>query len=103
MASYEPVAGQRYQHYTGSCYEVICTAVEESCGTRCVVYRALTDGRCWIRPLAAFGQRVTWKTREGVVCQGPRFALLAAEPEPKEPKEEAGGRVAGRQSSGNPW
>lgn len=99
MTTTLPQAGERYEHFKGGLYEVVCTAVEESVGTKLVIYRSLADGRTWARPLLSFWQQVTWKDSDGKIYQCLRFtpqsevkAEVEAEPE---------GRSAGRLWKGN--
>jgi hypothetical protein len=59
--------GDRYQHYKGGLYEIICQAVQESDQTPVVVYRPLSENTQtnWTRPMHDFfemvqvGQRMT--------------------------------------------
>ena len=55
---------QRYRHYKGGIYELVCEAIQESDLSPVIVYRS-QDGRIWTRPKVVFfeiiiidGQRV---------------------------------------------
>ena len=47
-------AGERYRHYKGGEYEVVSVAEDSDDLKRVVVYRALYDGRIWVRDLEEF-------------------------------------------------
>ena len=61
---------QRYRHYKGGVYEVVCEATLEADGTPVMVYRGV-DGATWVRPRAAFFEEV-----EVGGVRLPRFAPL---------------------------
>ncbi len=63
---------QRYRHYKGGIYELVCEAVMEADHTPVMVYRG-ADGAVWVRPRAAFFEAVSV---DGAPV--PRFAPLAA-------------------------
>jgi Uncharacterized protein conserved in bacteria len=67
-----PTKGERYQHYKGGEYEIIDTAVHTESKEEVVVYRSLTYGTTWVRPLAVFND---WVKVQGV--QVPRFQKKA--------------------------
>jgi hypothetical protein len=46
--------GQRYRHYKGSEYKVICIGTQEDTGEPQVVYKGKVDDKIWIRPLKEF-------------------------------------------------
>ena len=73
----EPNAGEVYRHYKrGGDYKIVCLAVIEATGEKCVVYEALypeAEERFWIRPLADFCMEVEW---EGKLV--PRFKRVGA-------------------------
>ncbi|MCQ8897020.1 DUF1653 domain-containing protein [Limnobacter humi] len=53
--------GERYRHYKGGVYEVICEAVLESDGSKMVVYHPLDKGdknQAWCRPMSVFFEKV---------------------------------------------
>lgn len=66
---------QRYRHYKGGVYELVCEAVLEADHTPVMVYRG-ADGKVWVRPRDAFFETVTV---DGVVL--PRFAPLDTPPD----------------------
>ncbi|HEX4855241.1 MAG TPA: DUF1653 domain-containing protein [Limnobacter sp.] len=53
-------AGERYRHYKGGLYEIICQATQESDLSQVVVYRPLTGDThtAWTRPLHVFFETV---------------------------------------------
>lgn len=67
----------KYRHYKGQIYQVIGTAIYSENLQKMVVYRALYnssefgDQALWVRPLANFGEMVTFNGQ-----QVPRFKLL---------------------------
>ncbi len=61
---------QRYRHYKGGIYELVCEAVMEADHTPVMVYRG-GDGAIWVRPRAAF-----FETVEIDGAPVPRFAAL---------------------------
>jgi hypothetical protein len=63
---------QRYRHYKGGVYELVCEAVLEADHTPVMVYRGL-DGAVWVRPKDAFFETVI---HDGVAVA--RFAPLPA-------------------------
>ncbi|WP_334119322.1 DUF1653 domain-containing protein [Limnobacter sp.] len=60
-------AGERYRHYKGGLYEIICQAIQENDLSPVVVYRPLSGDThtVWTRPLNVFfemlqvGERMT--------------------------------------------
>ncbi len=65
-----------YRHYKGNIYEVLTVARHSETLEEMVIYRSVTDGKCWARPLSMWNETV--KTETGTV---PRFAYLSeAEP-----------------------
>ena len=48
---------QRYRHYKGGVYELVCMATQESDLSSVVVYRA-ADGTIWTRPHDVFFENV---------------------------------------------
>lgn len=49
--------GQRYRHYKGGEYELVCVARLESDHTEMMVYRG-ADGATWVRPRDVFFEMV---------------------------------------------
>lgn len=59
-----------YRHFKGGLYEVLYIGTDSETLNKVVIYRALTDGSVWVRPLEMFA---------GVVGDGkqvPRFEYL---------------------------
>lgn len=54
-----PVAGELYRHFKGGLYRVQCTASCSETHEVQVVYRSVTNGQAWVRPLARFMEHVT--------------------------------------------
>lgn len=52
--------GERYRHFKGGLYEVVCQAIQESDHSPVVVYRPLSGDShtCWTRPLDVFFESV---------------------------------------------
>lgn len=53
-------AGERYRHYKGGLYEIICQAIQESDLSPVVVYRPLSGDThtAWTRPMDVFFEMV---------------------------------------------
>lgn len=53
-------AGERYRHYKGGLYEIVCQATMESDLSQLVVYRPLSGDThsVWVRPLDVFFETV---------------------------------------------
>ena len=53
-------AGERYRHYKGGLYEIICQAIQESALSPVVVYRPLSGDThtAWTRPMSVFFEMV---------------------------------------------
>lgn len=75
-------AAQRYRHYKGGLYELVCEALNEADHTAVMVYRG-GDGTVWVRPRSAFFETVTV---DGVAV--PRFAALPDTPSAAVPPDE---------------
>ncbi|HEY1057930.1 MAG TPA: DUF1653 domain-containing protein [Limnobacter sp.] len=61
VAEHHVKPGERYRHYKGGLYEVICEAILESDGSKMVVYHPLDKGdkhQAWCRPLSVFFEKV---------------------------------------------
>lgn len=63
-----PKRGQRFRHYKGGLYRVVCRSVRESDLAQLVTYQNEADGYVWTRTLEEFTSSV--KTDSGEV---PRF------------------------------
>ncbi len=67
-----PKAGEKYRHYKGGEYEIVCCAKNEADESDVVVYKALYDpGTIWVRSLAVFTELVLV---DGV--EVPRFSRI---------------------------
>lgn len=56
-----PQPGEHYVHYKGGTYEVICVGrLSEQRDQIMVVYRSLSRGHVWIRPLGMWSEYVEW-------------------------------------------
>jgi len=55
-------AGERYRHYKGGLYEIICQAIQESDLSPVVVYRPLSGDThtAWTRPMNVFLKWYRW-------------------------------------------
>ncbi len=60
-----------YRHYKGNIYEVLTVARHSETLEEMVIYRSVTDGKCWARPLSMWNEHV--KTGNGIVL---RFAPI---------------------------
>ena len=59
--------GERYRHYKGGLYEIICEAILESDGSTMVIYHPLDKGdkkTAWARPSSVFFEKVTVGERQ---------------------------------------
>ena len=66
-----PISGRLYQHFKGGLYRCHGTATCSETQQRLVVYRSLTDGQLWVRPLSMFIELIE---HEGMTM--PRFTEL---------------------------
>lgn len=67
-----PKPGEKYRHYKGGEYEIVCMAKNEADESDVVVYKALYDGEhIWVRQLSVFLEKVA---SNGV--EMPRFAKI---------------------------
>ncbi len=53
-----PLPGEVYRHYKGDLYVVMVTCLRENDGEPTVVYRSLTNGRTWSRPVKEWNEIV---------------------------------------------
>jgi len=60
-----------YKHFKGKLCEVIAVARDSETTVEMVVYKELSDGSIWVRPLKMFMEHVE---RDGY--SGPRFAYV---------------------------
>ncbi len=49
---------ERYRHFKGEIVEIICIALDTENLEKQVVYKALKDGRIWVRPYDMFTSKV---------------------------------------------
>lgn len=73
-----PQPGERYEHYKGGIFEVICVGrLSEQRDQVMVVYRSLERGHVWIRPLGMWSEYVEWNEPAdpftGVTAVAPYF------------------------------
>lgn len=55
-----PKPGEKYRHYKGGEYEIVCMAKNEADESDVVVYKALHNAEhIWVRPLSVFVEKVT--------------------------------------------
>ena len=70
--SNEKIRYGKYRHFKGNEYELISVARDSECPDRLLaIYRSLTDGAVWARPLDMFFENVE---RDGRVF--PRFEYI---------------------------
>jgi hypothetical protein len=62
-----------YRHYKGGIYEVTEIAVHSETGEELVIYKNVSDGRCWARPIGMWNEEISLPS--GKVK---RFTFLAA-------------------------
>ncbi len=65
-----PQPEQRYRHYKGGEYEIVCRSVKEDTLEQLVTYRSLLKGGTWTRTLDNFLQHV-YPANGEVAGQGP--------------------------------
>jgi hypothetical protein len=53
-AAVEAERGNRYRHYKGGAYYMVCVALRESDGEQMAVYRNEESGTCITRPMSEF-------------------------------------------------
>ena len=67
-----PLPGEKYQHYKGGVYEVICLANHTDNNEVLVIYKSLSFGSTYARPLNEWFDFVEWN-RGGRPCKDRRF------------------------------
>lgn len=67
-----PLPGENYQHYKGGMYEVICLANHTDNNEVLVIYKSLSFGGTYARPLNEWLDFVEWN-RGGRPCKDRRF------------------------------
>ena len=50
--------GKKYRHYKGNLYEIIALAKHSETLEDMIVYRAVTDGKTWVRPYSMWNEVV---------------------------------------------
>ena len=55
-----PLPGEKYQHYKGGKYEVICIANHTDNNEAMVIYKSLSFGSIYARPLVEWFDVVEW-------------------------------------------
>lgn len=66
-----PTAGEKWYHFKGHVYKIICLGCDTERMELVVVYQGVDDCTCWVRPLSMFMSEVdhekypdvTWKWR----------------------------------------
>lgn len=61
----------KYQHFKGGLYEVLFEGTDSETLAKVVIYKSLTDGTVWVRPLSMFTESVEKDGKEI-----PRFEYL---------------------------
>jgi hypothetical protein len=80
--SFAPQPGERYRHYKGGHYEIVCSSIKEDTLEVIVTYRSLESGFLWSRSLLDWSAVVhDRQTRQRV----PRFQRTEASPCPSSP------------------
>lgn len=68
-----PIPGEKYQHYKGGKYEVICLANHTDDNKPLVIYKSLSFGSTYARPLKEWFDIVDTETFGGKDIQISRF------------------------------
>ena len=71
-----PLPGEKYQHYKGGRYEVICSANHTDNNEPLVIYKSLSFGSTYARPLNEWIEVVDNKEFGGRVTPINRFKLI---------------------------
>ena len=76
-----PQLGERYLHYKGGVYTIICVGrLSEKRDEIMVVYRSEERGHIWIRPLGMWSDFVEWTAPPlagcSATCRAQRFRLM---------------------------
>ena len=64
--------GKKYKHYKGNVYEIITFAKHTETMEDLVVYKSVSNGKIWARPLVMFSEKV--KDINGVLVD--RFNII---------------------------
>ncbi len=54
----EILVGRKYRHYKGNLYEIIALAKHSETLENMIVYRAVADGKTWVRPYSMWNEVV---------------------------------------------
>lgn len=54
----EPEEGSVYRHYKGGIYEVLAVARHTENDEVLVIYKSVSNGKCWARPLSMWEEQV---------------------------------------------
>ena len=54
----EILVGRKYRHYKGNLYEIIGFAKHSETLEDMIVYRAVSDGKTWVRPYSMWNEVV---------------------------------------------
>ena len=64
--------GKKYKHYKGNIYEIITFTKHTETMEDLVIYKSVSDGKIWARPLVMFSEKV--KDINGVLVN--RFSII---------------------------
>ena len=67
--------GDKYIHFKGNIYVILCVAIHTETGEKMVVYKSVKDGTCFCRPVEMFCSPVD-KTKYPNVKQEMRFEKI---------------------------
>jgi len=70
-----PLPGEKYQHYKGGRYEVICLANHTDNNEGLVIYKSLSFGSIYARPLKEWIELIGTK-KTGLEYPTPRFEKI---------------------------
>lgn len=68
-----PLPGEKYLHYKGGRYEVICIANHTDNNEAVVIYKSLSFGSTYARPLVEWFDIVEWYRNTNSSYKGRRF------------------------------
>ncbi len=89
-----PKTGEKYRHFKGKEYEIVCIAAEEATDSPLVIYKALYgEGKIWARPLSSFLGDVNLK-KHPEATQKYRFELIGGAPVFSQEEEKSADTVA---------
>ena len=68
-----PLPGEKYLHYKGGRYEVICIANHTDNNEAVVIYKSLSFGSTYARPLVEWFDIVEWHRNTNIPYKDRRF------------------------------